>query len=90
MLSYDNCGLGLQEEEAANIYVYPNPAKSEITLLGIDGEYNYQLVELTGKVVLSGSAQGKKTLQVDLLVSGMYIVTIDGESVRYRSTLVIE
>lgn len=54
--------------------VYPNPTQGELTL-SLEGLHRYEIIDMNGKTVLQGQANGKRhTIDVSTLASGLYLV----------------
>lgn len=75
------CGIGVQEMTKSKFLVYPNPAKSVITLNGlndIDVE-SISVTDMEGKILKSYNDVTGPALDMDIeyLESGMYFVTIN-------------
>lgn len=56
------------------IIIYPNPANDEITIQSNQDIENYQLIDLTGKVILSQS--NSNSINVSSINPGMYLLKI--------------
>jgi hypothetical protein len=69
------------EKENGLLRVYPNPANSILTIETVSGKGFYQLQDITGKVLLSGSVTATKfSLDISSLSKGIYLLSlIDGE-----------
>lgn len=63
--------------------LYPNPASDEITLnYPQSGDFDFEVIDLTGKVVLSGAIRnsGEQKVDVSQLVNGVYLVRCSGQA----------
>ncbi|SEW26366.1 Por secretion system C-terminal sorting domain-containing protein [Chryseobacterium wanjuense] len=59
------------------ISIYPNPVKDVIKInSSSDSEFKYQLIDVLGKVVLSGETSAQ-TINVESLLEGVYILSLD-------------
>jgi hypothetical protein len=57
-----------------NISVYPNPASHELNFSGIEGSFDFQILNVVGQQVLSGTANlGNIQFQ---LTPGMYFIAV--------------
>lgn len=72
------CGTTL-ERGAAEYSVYPNPAISQITVLGLpfDGQTDISIYDLSGKKVLVRSNVNSGTIDVSDLQRGLYFIQIN-------------
>lgn len=64
--------IGEELEQLASLY--PNPAGDFVFVNGIDGEFNYEILDIAGKIQTAGTAS--KRINVALLPKGLYIVRI--------------
>lgn len=61
-------------KELGSVSIFPNPAKKKLFVEGIDKEFEYQIVDFTGKLLLSG--RSKNDIPIDNLSIGFYILNI--------------
>ncbi len=83
--------LGVNENTAAKISVYPNPAKDNITINNLIGNENIQLSTIEGRVVnqvINGDGQ-KVTMDLNELPNGVYIITVNGNIVSTQEKVMI-
>ena len=62
------------EDRESKVSLYPNPASNFLLVNGIDGEFNYEILDITGKIQTAGTAN--KRINVNTLSKGLYIVRI--------------
>lgn len=76
--------MGEEEISISSIFhVYPNPAQDYIIIEGLTTNSNYQIYDLTGKLVLSGVVKNHiETINVSTLINGVYFLKIDGDKIR--------
>ena len=70
-------GLGIEDETAENneIRIYPNPAKDQVTIDGIENTENVQLINMMGQVVKQfNNVNESVTINISELPAGMYFV----------------
>jgi uncharacterized repeat protein (TIGR01451 family) len=63
------------EENAFNVEAYPNPMLNELTLK-VEGPFNYEIHDLTGRKLLQGMGVGQTTISTEALASGTYLITV--------------
>lgn len=83
--------LGVNENSAVKVGVYPNPAKDNITIDNLIGNETIQLSTVEGRVVnevVNGDAQ-KVTMDVNELPNGVYIMTVTGNKVSVQEKVMI-
>ena len=69
-------GVGIADFEKIHENVYPNPA-SDVLYIETEGSENYQweLRDLTGRILKSGEGQGKTAVDVRSYPAGVYMLT---------------
>jgi uncharacterized repeat protein (TIGR01451 family) len=63
------------EENTFNVQAYPNPMQNELTLK-VEGQFNYEIQDLTGRKLLQGMGVGQTTINTEALASGTYLITV--------------
>ena len=79
---------GTIEAQAFSVSVYPNPASGILNVVTGANNYEYQMVNSLGQVVLSGKANGRTAIDVEGL-NGVYFLRIvaDGDVVVRKVTV---
>jgi hypothetical protein len=81
--------IGLAEELAKGINIYPNPFSDELHLsseLGLP--VNYTLLDVTGKVILSGVLENELTLNLVGYANGMYMIMLkQGDAITHHKLI---
>jgi len=72
------------ENENQAIQVYPNPANSFITVITKTNSKSYQLKNVLGQLVLSGTLTATQQIDIALLPSGIYFLQIDTAVVKVQ------
>ena len=57
--------------------LYPNPAKNHITIPSAMESASYQIIDLCGKIILSGVINQTNKISVSVLKTGIYIVRVN-------------
>ena len=73
----------IDELNESNLFLYPNPAKEEITLQTNQSSIGslYIIVDQTGKQIATGKITGTNTtIKLDQFASGMYTIIRDGKT----------
>ena len=68
--------LGVSENEMVKVGVYPNPTNGPLNIVTDADNFEYQVVNAIGQVVLSGNANGRTTISVSGLNSGVYFLKV--------------
>jgi gingipain K len=79
---------GVEEAQEVAVNVYPNPANGVMNIVVNANNYEYQMINCVGQVVMSGNANGRTTVNVSEL-SGVYFLRIvaNGETVVRKVTV---
>lgn len=79
---------GMESSARQRITVYPNPVNNELTVSGLQGENFIQLLDLTGRILISDRYHTDQVkLQLDDLTSGTYILKVRPEEA--ESTIIM-
>ncbi len=79
--------VNLQENISEMVRVFPNPTNDQITIVS-EGEFNYSLFSMDGKLIMSGN--GKNNVQLSLLglTAGSYLVEVRTENTPVRIQII--
>jgi hypothetical protein len=58
--------------------VFPNPTTNTLNVKVI-GDFDYRLLDMDGRTVLSGKSSNTAQLQMESLKSGLYLLSVKGE-----------
>lgn len=75
--------LSVFSVEKDNFALYPNPAKNEIYLKGINKETEYSIHGIDGKLIIKSIFKPGKTIQIGQLVPGAYIITVNEKHIKF-------
>lgn len=84
--SIKNNIIDLASIEAREALILPNPASSLIELVGF-GSGNYQIVDMAGRIVLTGSTRQSRIIDIGFLEPQLYVVRFfrnDGGEIHLR------
>lgn len=90
-----NCTLGINYFESEDmINIYPNPSNGlvNIRISQFTGKVNLQVIDLNGRVVYSlndADFNVEKSINLDHLQSGMYVVKINGSELNYTKKIIL-
>jgi uncharacterized repeat protein (TIGR01451 family) len=73
--NFNNWVEGISEGSAQNIHVFPNPTNESITV-SCEGNFSYQLVDLSGRVIATGKGTNKEKVNIDQASAGIYQMTV--------------
>ena len=66
---------GLSENNELNVNVYPNPTSESVTI-SCEGDFDYQLVDLSGRIISSGSATDSDSSSISNTAVGIYQLNV--------------
>ncbi|MDB4088496.1 T9SS type A sorting domain-containing protein [Flavobacteriales bacterium] len=75
---YNNTGT--KELDKKTISIYPNPVQNTLNIDNQDAINSVSIMDITGKVVYRTENQNKKTLNVDFLNKGIYILSVETDT----------
>ncbi|WP_300688086.1 M1 family aminopeptidase [Chryseobacterium sp.] len=75
--------LSISSVEKDNFGLYPNPAKNELYIKGINKTVEFSIHALDGKLVGKGTYQPGKAVGISELVPGAYIFTVDEKNIKF-------
>ncbi|MEN8227687.1 MAG: T9SS type A sorting domain-containing protein [Bacteroidota bacterium] len=72
-------GVGVADLTSAALSIYPNPVSSELVIESTRGIDAYRLMDITGKLILSGHnrSSGQTVLDISEVPDGLYILFTD-------------
>lgn len=73
--------------EQNNLSVFPNPTE-DVLKIELEGDFEYTLLSLDGRVLDSGTAINSHQLDFSGLSSGSYVLSVRTEAKEYKQTLV--
>lgn len=79
---HDNT-LSVSEIEKDGFVLYPNPAKNELYLRGIDKTTGYSIHGIDGKLIRKSVSKPGKVIQIGELVPGTYIFTVNEKHIKF-------
>jgi hypothetical protein len=90
-ISYVSIWTGVEENAASRISVYPNPAKDQITIQGIENmDCTIEVVDIKGQQILSIGKYNVDAIDVSMLEQGIYFIRISNEDFNVVRKLVIK
>ena len=82
----------VSDNVGSTLSIYPNPASNQVSLLGIDEYTTIEILDVTGKKVITLSNNGRNTSTIDVsnLEKGIYMVRATGNNSVATQKLVVE
>jgi hypothetical protein len=71
------------------VSVFPNPTSEVLTVRASTTDWDYQVLDISGRMLLNGSAQQtEQRIQVNSLSTGIYKIVIRSESAFFSASFV--
>lgn len=70
--------------------VYPNPASDYISIANIDGEFSYQITDITGRIVSAGENVANNRIDLAHLNSSVYFLTFESDNIIYSAKIIVK
>lgn len=80
--------LGLEDETSELLKIYPNPAKSILTIEGLEGQLT--IFAINGEKVMDAAIFNKTILDISQLSPGFYTLSFSANSMQFMKKLTIE
>ncbi len=81
---------GIDEVNGNNVALYPNPATTNVTITGIEGQATVTIVDLNGREVKKAAIDNEHTtISLDGMAQGAYFVRIVGEQTNAIRKLIV-
>jgi hypothetical protein len=75
--------VGIEEQNQLQLFVYPNPASSTLTIENPQGLIsNFVVVDATGREVLLGKLEGETTLNLASFSPGAYTILFENKALQ--------
>ncbi|MFN1217871.1 M1 family aminopeptidase [Chryseobacterium kwangjuense] len=75
--------LSVSSAEKEDFALYPNPAKNELYLKGINRPVEYSIHAADGKLIRKDTYQPGKSIGIAELVPGSYIITVQEKNIKF-------
>lgn len=82
--------LSNPDAELTGISMYPNPAKNNFAITGLEQEAQVQIHDMNGKLILSKEQYTEGNIDVSALQTGIYFVKISSDNKSTTEKLVVE
>lgn len=79
----DTTILAVNDSGKDPVKVYPNPVKNSLSVSGITKEQQYEIYSMDGKMIKTGTYSSGKTIDVNSLTKGVYLLKIDNQNLKF-------
>lgn len=70
--------------------LFPNPTENKTTTITVDGNFEYQIIDASGKLVKTGYGNNVKKLDLNALDNGIYIIHIHQEEKIAKQKIILQ
>jgi hypothetical protein len=77
-LYYEGSTIGIQSNSLSAVHLYPNPAKSTLSISGINESFQFEIRDIQGKLLKQGA--NNKQIEIENLPAGTYVIGISTDS----------
>ena len=74
---------GVEELDNQSFQIYPNPAKGYVNVETEEENADYEILNIMGQTVLSGSLNVERQISLDGLSDGIYFMKIGRQMVKF-------
>lgn len=71
-----------EETGIPTLGLYPNPVEDEITVGGVNGRFEYHIIDMMGRIVMAGISEGDK-VHAGQLKRGIYVIRVSHKNSVY-------
>lgn len=80
---------GFEESKTENkITIYPNPASNYVSILNIDRNIEYKILDNTGKNIKQGRISGSSKIDIKNFAKGIYFIELKNYNVKTTKTII--
>lgn len=79
----DTTILAVNDSGKDPVKVYPNPVKNSLSVSGITKDQQYEIYSMDGKMIKTGTYSSGKTIDVNILTKGVYLLKIENQNLKF-------
>lgn len=80
--------LSTKEVETSKLSLFPNPVKNVLTLKNIQGNYSYNIYDISGKLLQTSKKEISKTINVSNLNTGIYFLEVVNNNIKSTAKII--
>lgn len=81
---------GIEEDaHAGGLNVYPNPVTNGVLNIVQKGNFSYEVMDASGRIVCSGTGNNSASVSVNTLAAGVYVVRVQQKEVTHTKKVII-
>lgn len=82
--------LGIDKEQLSSLSIYPNPASDNVTISNIPAESTVRLLDMTGKVLFSTTANSTVSMDLTDVKAGVYMLSVESKKGSKTQKLIVK
>jgi|GEM_PF-6348056 len=82
-----NIGITESEWDHSKLIVYPNPAKDQIRIRGLEESSRIRIIDLHGKILIDQTIRAKELINLSGFSSGVYLVEVQVKGEIFRKKI---
>ncbi|WP_332020082.1 M1 family aminopeptidase [Kaistella sp.] len=79
----DTIILAVNDTTKDAVKIYPNPVKEKMSVSGIHKDTVYEIFSMDGKMIKTGTYSSGKTIDVNTLTKGVYLLKIENQNLKF-------
>ena len=88
---FQDITVDINQLESPSIDIYPNPARTSITVASVEANSRYRLIDTQGKLIQTGRLQDEQTtLDISQFANGLYFLQIEHDQKIFQEKIIIQ
>jgi len=75
---------------SAESFIYPNPATDFIKIANLEGEFSYQITDITGRVIANEQNVKSNYIDISNLPNSVYFINFENKGNLYSAKIIVE
>ena len=75
--------LSVEQYSIDNFFLFPNPSKNKIQISGLTDNSNYEIYNLMGMKIFTGTVSKNEDINIESLVNGVYVLKLNTKAIKF-------
>lgn len=75
--------LSIQQQSKNNSFIFPNPSNNKIQISGLTRNLNYEIYNLLGKKIFTGTISKNEHINIESLTNGVYFLKLKTKALKF-------